>query len=60
MVRKGIEYKMKVKELIELLKQQPEDAEVLIDCRHIDDADIYNQSGWYANEPETIVVHIDT
>ena len=51
---------MKVKELIELLKQQPEDAEILIDCRHIDDADIYNQSGWYASEPETVVVHIDT
>lgn len=51
---------MKVKELIELLKQQPEDAEVLIDCRRIDDAEIYNQSGWYASEPETVVVHIDT
>ena len=51
---------MKVKELIELLKQQPEDAEILIDCRIIDDVGIYNQSGWYATEPETIVVHIDT
>lgn len=51
---------MKVKEFIELLKQQPEDAEVLIDCRHIDDAEIYNQSDWYATEPETIVVHINT
>ena len=51
---------MKVKELIELLKQQPEDAEVLIDCRHIDDVEIYNQSDRYVNEPETIVVHINT
>lgn len=51
---------MKVKELIELLKQQPEDAEILIDCRHIDDVEIYNQSDWYATEPETIVVHINT
>ena len=51
---------MKVKELIELLKQQLEDAEVLIDCKHIDDAEIYSLSDWYATEPETIVVHIDT
>ena len=51
---------MKVKELIELLKQQPEDADILIDCRHIGDAEIYSQSDWYANEPETIVVHIET
>lgn len=51
---------MKVKELIELLKQQPEDAEILIDCRHIDDVEIYSQSDWYADEPETIVVHINT
>ena len=51
---------MKVKELIELLKQQPEDAEILIDCRCTDDVYIYSQSDWYANEPETVVVHIDT
>ena len=51
---------MKVKELIELLKKQPEDAEILIDCRCIDDAEIYSQSEWYADEPETIVVHINT
>lgn len=51
---------MKVKELIELLKQQPEDAEILIDCRHTDYVVIYNQSDWYADEPETIVVHINT
>jgi hypothetical protein len=51
---------MKVKELIELLKQQPEDAEILIDCRHIDDVEIYSQSDWYAGEEEIIVVHINT
>ena len=51
---------MKVKKFIELLKQQPEDTDILIDCRHIDDVEIYNQFGWCANEPETIVVHIDT
>lgn len=51
---------MKVKELIELLKQQPEDAEILIDCRHIDDVEIYSQYDWYADEPETTVVHMNT
>ena len=51
---------MKVKELIELLKLQPENAEILIDCRYIDDAEIYNQSNWYTDEPETVVVHIET
>ena len=51
---------MKVKEFIELLKQQPEDAAILIDCRNIDDVEIYSQSDWYEDEPETIVVHINT
>ena len=51
---------MKVKEFIELLLQQPEDAEILIDCRRTDDVEIYNQSGWYSTEPETVVVRIDT
>ena len=36
---------MKVKELIELLKEQPQDADMLIDCRSTDDIEINNADG---------------
>lgn len=51
---------MKVKELIELLKEQPQDADVLIDCRSTDDIEINNAGGWYYHDKSEIVVHITT
>ena len=51
---------MKVKELIELLKEQPQDADVLIDCRSTDDIEINNADGWYIYDDSEIVVHITT
>lgn len=52
--------KMKVKELVELLLQQPQDADVLIDCRDIDDVIVYAKDGFYLNNTDEIVVFIDT
>ena len=51
---------MKVKELIELLKEQPQDADVLIDCRSTDDIEISDAVGWYYQDKSEIVVHITT
>lgn len=51
---------MKVKELIELLLQQPQDADILIACRDIDDAMLYSKSGFYLNDKDELVVFIDT
>ena len=51
---------MKVKELVELLLQQPQDADILIDCRDIDDVILYAKDGFYLNNTDEIVVFIDT
>ena len=51
---------MKVKELIELLKEQPQDGDVLIDCRSTDYIEINNVDGWYSYDKSEIVVHITT
>ena len=51
---------MKVKESIELLKEQPQDVDVLIDCRSTDDIEINNADWWYIYDESEIVVHITT
>ena len=51
---------MKVKELIELLKEQPQDADMLIDCRSTDDIEINNADEWHIYDESEIVVHITT
>ena len=51
---------MKVKELIELLKEQPQDVDVSIDCRSTDDIEINNADCWYYHDESEIVVHITT
>lgn len=49
---------MKVKELVELLLKQPQDADILIDCRQTDDIEIYSHVGWYQDAEDEVVVHI--
>ena len=41
-------------------KEQPQDADVLIDCRSTDDIEINNADGWYYHDKSEIVVHITT
>lgn len=51
---------MKVKELIEILQQcDNQDAEVLIDCRHIiPEVSLESQTDWFIDK--TPVIHITT
>lgn len=51
---------MKVKELIEILQKcDNQEAEILIDCRHVDmNIDIEVQTDWF--EDNTPVLHITT